>query len=310
MFFFSNPRKKLRKFLETDDLIDLSDIDYEMYISFDTLMDYIEEIPNPNQQLIVAEVLSIIFEQSFVKKMENEESRKDLLNLHQKLISKGIFDIWNNELFYSQQDFTVCRECAAYLTDLILKKHYILTRLSVLDLQLYLSKQIDPNKMKVYDIKEDFFVQRLRVSDLYDTVDFLDELSFFNYDEKVECDKSYKFYNFNISFEDNLKKAISNYDNIKNKLIKSTVDIYTDSSRMKKENLDIGKYIDFRSLYSEALFLNIPDYSNKYLISLSKSEYSRSAKELHLNVFDVENHKNADDNIYKMIIDKIKYQKT
>lgn len=306
MFFFKSRKNKLKDFLKIEDIIDLSKDNYNLFISYETLIEYIKEVPKQNKKITIAEIVEIIVEHNFSEKILNNNGKNELFSLHQSLISKGEFDIWNNELFYSQQDYTVSRECSAYITDSFLKEYNIFSRISVFDIQSYLDKDIDIDKIKIYDIKDSYFSQKLRVSDIYDTAEFLDEFTYFNCNEKVSIDKEFSKYNFKTSFEDNLKEAILNYDKIKEQIKNNTFDIYTNKSRMKKEKINIGKFVDFKSLYSEALFLNVPNFSDRYLVSLNKNEQGNSAKELHINIFDTETKNDAEKDIYQELISKIK----
>lgn len=304
--FFNNRKKKLKKEFKLSDNLFFSKGEIEIYVEYDVIIDQVEKSPKEFDNYSLASFFYLLLDAQLSAIFQNKQAVNILLNNYQKLISKGIFDIWNNELFYHQQNYIAKKDLISYFLDDFQKKHPVFSNLNLGDVKHYLNKTLEMDQIKVLEFKEDYFKQNNRIDNIYKTVEFLEDLAFYFYDKNVEVSEYFKSYNFNISFEENLGQAIYNYDEFKTEMKLKPITVFKNHEKIDKESLYIGKYIDFRSLYSEALFVTIPKYKDDYIISVSKFNEDDTAKELIFSIYDIKNNNYASESVYQEILDLLK----
>lgn len=305
--FFINPRKRnIQKVFGIKNEIDLSHADFFYGIDYKTLVKYIEQSNEMWNNRSISHLIAFLLEEDLSNKILNDSDLKNkIIQKHTELIHSGLYDIWNNEFSFHQKEKTAVSELVGFLVDNFMKKQPVFSKIKLISIKQYFSYQLDFNKIECFELKDDNFRQHIRMIAIHDTFLFFQEISNHYYQEKIDFNNNFENYDFSIGFENNLRKAINNYDLFKNKMIEKPIEAFTKNNQTTKTMLNIGPFIDFKSLYGMAIFINMPEYVDDYIICVSRKTATSPSDELYLSVYDINKHADADFGIYEEIVSKL-----
>lgn len=307
--FFNSKKNKIKKILGLGDSIYFYKNEFELYVDYNSFIEHIKNSKDVHKEDFTVLEHFIPFINAQFEQLKNEPVViNKIMALHQTLISNGVFDIWNNEIFYHQRKSTAMTDVLAHVLDTFSQKEKALSNMSFNNLRDYLNGNCDFTEIKVFDVKNDTYKQQLRLSAVYETINFLSMVSERFFSDNVVLSESYVHYDFKRSFVENLKLAMNNYDEI-NLLINEKsliVSIEGNSDPDFQENVYIGRFLDQKSLHGNGFFLNIDDVDDRYYTSVFKTNYNDEEIKLSLCVFDSEKKALADEKIIQQVLEILK----
>lgn len=303
MLFLNRRKSKIKKLFNLEDEIDLSHGKFSYSINYRTLIHYIEQTNNLWDSKTIGELIAFILEQDLnIKSKENPTLLKSISDEHSNLISSGVMDIWNNEVFYHNKNLIAISEVVSVVLDKFTKNNPVFSGTDLVSIKLYLGFKIELNQVSYKQLHDDYFKQYVRNVEVFKTYQFFKDLSFSYYNQFLDANKDYSKYDFKISFESNMKKVIVNYNEFKENMKSKPLPVLSKNNPNNKIEINVGKYIDFKSLYSLALFVNVPEYKDDFIISISKKVNTESVDDLFLTVYDINNRSDASIDDYSKII--------
>lgn len=307
--FFNSKKNKVKKALGLGNHIYFYNNEFDLYVNYRTFINHIKKSEDIYKEETTVLEYFIPFINAHFEQLRNDPfvSNK-IVELHQTLISNGVFDIWNNEIFFLQRETTAMIDVLAHVLDTFSQKNKTLSNMSFNDLRDYLNGNCEFNEIKVFDIKSDTYKQKLRLSMIHETVDFLSEVSTRFFSNNVIVSDSYSHYDFKTSFEDNLKHAINNYDEVHSLINEQSLKVFIKGHPDSdfQENVYIGRFLDCKSLCEKGFFLNINDIDERYYISILKTNHYNEELKLSLCVFDSEKKAFADEKIIQQVLEILK----
>lgn len=298
MIKYFNSKEKLIKKMNLNETIVFGYGDISLNMMIFDFLDTICEKANKNNFNTVADVveyqLSIYIDKNI--KIDNI-LRGKIIDAHTSLILSHELDNWNNELFYHDRIQMASQDLVAHIKDKFIEKFSFFARMNILDIKRYLNKEIKLNEISIYEKEVVSCKSKLRLKQMSNYLDF----SEFFTDKKYTINEDYYDYDFSLSFEENLINATDNYNEIKKDLINAKIELKLNINEREYSKVNIGSYIDFKSLNENSFYLMIEGLESKYSVQIY-----RMLDDYLLMIYDHENQKDAKEELYRLVFNKIK----